>query len=296
MGVVSASNFTRARGKAKAHKKCRLEEQEQTGDERIAVHILLAFDVYAVSRETIAALGLLAKRKMLRRHVIELAHTPGGNMGRLFALGVWGFCGWLARHYTYHAPSGRNNWMTCCMMPKKTAATAEHDVETLVLRAKNGDERAFDSLITMQYHFIFRVAYRVLGHKSDAEDVAQTVCMRIATAISSFNHRSSFSSWLYRITINAARDLQRSQLRRHNLVDRAAALTPEYAEAEQEAHHHVRDIWNAIRKLPEKQRDAVILVHGEGLSQEEAARIMSCQKVTVAWHLHYARKSLKDLL
>ena len=42
--------------------------------------------------------------------------------------------------------------------------------------------------------------------------------------------------------------------------------------------------------------DAVILVHGEELSQEEAARIMSCKKVTVAWHLHNARKALRDLL
>lgn len=182
------------------------------------------------------------------------------------------------------------------MMRGETATVARNDVEDLVLRAQGGDQQAFNRLITEQYRFIFRVAFRVLGHKSDAEDVTQTVCMRLATALSSFNRGASFSSWLYRITINAARDLQRSQKRRQNLADGVAAFAPDYAEAEQEAGRQLDDIWNIIRSLPEKQRDAVILVHGEGLSQEEAARIMSCQKVTVAWHLHNARKALKELL
>ncbi len=182
------------------------------------------------------------------------------------------------------------------MMLEETAAVAPGDVEDLVSRAQDGDQQAFNRLITEQYRFIFRVAFRVLGHKSDAEDVTQTVCMRLATALSSFNRRASFTSWLYRITINAARDLQRSQKRRQNLADGAAAFVPDHVEAEQEAGRQLHDIWNIIRTLPEKQRDAVILVHGEGLSQEEAARIMSCQKVTVAWHLHNARKALRDLL
>ncbi len=176
------------------------------------------------------------------------------------------------------------------------AAARHDDVEDLVLRAQGGDEQAFNRLITEQYRFIFRVAFRVLGHKSDAEDVTQTVCMRLATALPKFNRRASFTSWLYRITINAARDLQRSQKRRQKLADGAAAFVPDHGEAEQETGRHLNDIWNTIRTLPEKQRDAVILVHGEGLSQEEAARVMSCQKVTVAWHLHNARKALKELL
>lgn len=182
------------------------------------------------------------------------------------------------------------------MVLDEALAMAQDDVDDLVRRAQNGDQHAFNTLITEQYRFIFRVAFRVLGHRSDAEDVTQTVCMRLATSLSSFNRRASFTSWLYRITINAARDLQRSQKRRQNLADGAAVFVPDYAEAEQEAGHQLDDIWTIVRSLPEKQRDAVILVHGEGLSQEEAARIMSCQKVTVAWHLHNARKALKELL
>lgn len=181
------------------------------------------------------------------------------------------------------------------LLRQETTAESE-DLEGLVIRAQRGDQQAFSRLIASQYHFIFRVAFRVLGHKSDAEDVAQTVCLRLATSLSSFDRRASFTSWLYRVTMNIARDFLRSQMRRKKLVDGAAALASEHVDAEQDAQRPVEDIWNAVRSLPEKQRDAVILVHGEELSQEEAARIMSCKKVTVAWHLHNARKALRDLI
>jgi RNA polymerase sigma-70 factor (ECF subfamily) len=176
------------------------------------------------------------------------------------------------------------------------AAAEAPDLETLVARAQRGDKRAFNQLVTSQYRFIFRVAYRVLGHKSDAEDVTQTVCMRLATGLASFDGRSSFTSWLYRVTLNAARDYLRSQARRGKLVDGVSILAADYVEAEQDAQRPVEDIWQAVRSLPEKQREAVILVHGEELSQEEAARIMDCKKVTVAWHLHNARKALREML
>ncbi|WEJ35042.1 MULTISPECIES: RNA polymerase sigma factor [unclassified Devosia] len=179
---------------------------------------------------------------------------------------------------------------------KEAAAADGPDVDELVVRSQRGDQQAFNRLIASQYHFIFRVAFRVLGHKSDAEDVTQTVCLRLATSLSSFDHRASFTSWLYRVTMNVARDFLRAQGRRKRLVDGAAILASEHVNAEQDAQRPVEDIWSVVRSLPEKQRDAVILVHGEELSQEEAARIMSCKKVTVAWHLHNARKTLRDLL
>jgi len=179
---------------------------------------------------------------------------------------------------------------------KEAAAADGQDVEALVVQAQRGDQQAFNRLIASQYHFIFRVAFRVLGHKSDAEDVTQTVCLRLATSLSSFDRRASFTSWLYRVTMNVARDSLRAQMRRKRLVDGAAVLASEHVDAEQDAQRPVEDIWAVVRSLPEKQRDAVILVHGEELSQEEAARIMSCKKVTVAWHLHNARKALRDLL
>lgn len=176
------------------------------------------------------------------------------------------------------------------------SGTIEDDVETLVARAQSGDAQAFNRLLVSQYRFIYRVAFRVLGHKSDAEDVTQNVCLRLASSLSSFDGRASFSSWLYRVTMNAARDFMRGKVRRQHLVDGAALVAPDHIKADHDAQRPVEDIWKAVRSLPEKQRDAVILVHGEDLSHDEAAVIMGCKKVTVAWHLHNARKALRELL
>jgi len=170
--------------------------------------------------------------------------------------------------------------------------TTEHLIE----RVKVGDTRAFEKLISEHYRFIYKTAFRWLGHKSDAEDVTQAVCIRLTDAITRFDGRSKFTSWLYSVTLNAVRDLQRSHKRRGKHIEAVSFVAREEIDANQEDQLRVNDIWRIVRQLPEKQRDAVMLVFGEQLSQAEAAVIMGCKEVTVSWHIHNARKSLKDLL
>ncbi|MCX8996045.1 sigma-70 family RNA polymerase sigma factor [Rhizobiaceae bacterium BDR2-2] len=170
------------------------------------------------------------------------------------------------------------------------------ETDTFVRLAKAGDVAAFERLVALHYPFILKTAFRWLGHRSDAEDVTQSVCMRLATILPGFDGRASFTSWLYRVTLNAVRDFQRSQQRRRQMASRVALIAPEKMEPDQENRMRVEDIWRRVRELPEKQRDAVLLVYGEHLSHAEAARIMQCKEVTVSWHIHKARKSLRDLL
>ena len=170
--------------------------------------------------------------------------------------------------------------------------TTEHLIE----RVKTGDTRAFERLISEHYRFIYKTAFRWLGHKSDAEDVTQAVCIRLVDAVARFDGRSKFTSWLYSVTLNAVRDLQRSHKRQGKHIQAVSYVAREEIDATQEDQLRVNDIWRIVRQLPEKQRDAVMLVFGEQLSQAEAAVIMGCKEVTVSWHIHNARKSLKDLL
>lgn len=170
--------------------------------------------------------------------------------------------------------------------------TTEHLIELV----KAGDTRAFERLISEHYRFIYKTAFRWLGHKSDAEDVTQSVCIRLVDAITRFDGRSKFTSWLYSVTLNAVRDLQRSHKRHGKHIQAVSYVAREEIDASQEDDLRVNDIWRIVRQLPEKQRDAVMLVFGEQLSQAEAAVIMGCKEVTVSWHIHNARKSLKDLL
>ena len=166
----------------------------------------------------------------------------------------------------------------------------------LVVRAQNGDAEAFGELIEDHYDLIHRTAWKWSGNRADAEDIAQDVCVKLGTAIASFDGRSAFSSWVYRITLNAVRDMQRSGRRRGRHADAYAEVTPEVQPASQEEAATNRQLWDAVRKLPEKQRDAVLLVYAEELSHAAAAEIMGIKEATVSFHVHEARKTLRGLL
>jgi len=134
------------------------------------------------------------------------------------------------------------------------------------------------------------------GNRADAEDIAQDVCVKLGSVIAQFDGRSAFSSWVYRITLNAVRDMQRAGKRRGRHADAYAEVSPEDQPAEQEEAATSRQLWEAVRKLPEKQRDAVLLVYAEDLSHAAAADIMGIREATVSWHVHEARKTLRGLL
>jgi RNA polymerase sigma-70 factor (ECF subfamily) len=75
-----------------------------------------------------------------------------------------------------------------------------------------------------------------------------------------------------------------------------AALADRPEPAAAEVHVLYGELWAAVRRLPEQQRDAVLLVYGQDLSHAEAAQVMGCTEKTVSWHLHEARKRLKSTL
>ena len=168
--------------------------------------------------------------------------------------------------------------------------------ETLIARAVRGDREAFGLLVARHYDFIFRTACKWCGKASDAEDIAQDVCVKLATILKSFDNRSAFTSWLYRVTLNAVRDMQRARARRGRNVDRYAEVAPDEYLPEQEDSAAAKELWDAVRRLPAQQRDAVLLVYSEGMNHAEAGVILGCKEATVSWHVHEAKKTLRGLL
>ncbi len=168
----------------------------------------------------------------------------------------------------------------------------------LVGKAREGDRVAFGELVERHYDFVYRIAYRWCGRKADAEDVAQEVCVRLGKAIRDYRGGSAFRSWLYAMTLNATRDLVRKSVRETAKVEAYGlhALTAGPAQGEAEAESRAEALWAAVRQLPDKQRDAVLLVYGEEFSHAEAAEIMSVAEATVSWHIHEAKKRLKQLM
>ena len=166
----------------------------------------------------------------------------------------------------------------------------------LATRAAGGCAAAFAALVERHYDRIYRVAWRLVGRRAEAEDIAQDVCVKLASAIRGWRGEAEFTTWLHRITYNRALDELRSR-------QRVVALAPSNVLAMIEAPVEdaidtveQRELWSAVRSLPGQQRDAVLLVYGEDLSHAEAARVMGCSEKTVSWHLHEARKRLKAML
>ena len=179
-------------------------------------------------------------------------------------------------------------------LPHQPVRTGSDNI--LVNRAKAGDRLAFAQLLEDHYDFIFRTACKWSGRKSDAEDIAQEVCIKLATAIQSFDGRSAFSSWLYRVTVNMVRDLQRSSSRRSKNIDAFSLVHPEDDPGNQEESTTAKELWRAVSELPEKQREAIMLVYAEDMNHADAAEIMGCKEATVSWHIHEAKKTLRGLL
>jgi len=170
------------------------------------------------------------------------------------------------------------------------------DSSTLVAQARAGNRSAFGLLIEQNYDFIHRIAWRWSGNRNDAEDIAQDVCIKLGSAIRQWRGEGLLRTWLYRMTLNAARD----HLRRHAREKRKA-----------EAYHRellsdvpppdagdddVTALWAAVKTLPDKTADAVLLVYGEGLNHAHAAEVLDCAEATVSWHIHDAKKRLKRML
>ncbi len=168
--------------------------------------------------------------------------------------------------------------------------------ETLALRAARGCRTSFARLIDRHYDRVYRLAWRWCGSRAAAEDIAQDVTLKLASAIRSYRAEAAFTTWLHRIAYTTSVDyLRRDQRIVATEPSEMTRLIDTTSETEQ-TEFSGYDLWKAVRSLPDQQRDAVLLVYGEDMSHGEAAHVMGCSEKTVSWHVHEAKKRLKALL
>ena len=171
------------------------------------------------------------------------------------------------------------------------------DDASLVRRAQGGDRNAFGELCDRHYRLAFQSAWRRVGNRTDAEDIAQEALIRMGQGLKSLREAELFRGWLVRIVTNAAMDLFRKRKAEKAGV---SAFTAEgdlvwFDDADDTADRDA-SLWAAVRQLPGKQREAVTLVFAQELNHREAAEAMGCAEATVSWHIHEAKKRLKILL
>jgi RNA polymerase sigma-70 factor, ECF subfamily len=162
----------------------------------------------------------------------------------------------------------------------------------LVKRAQKGDRWAFEQLVERHQHKLNTLAARVLGSQDDAADAVQDAFIRAWLALPSFRHGARFSTWLYRICLNAAHD-QRSKRPSTPLEE-----APEPADPRDEflTHELSGALQQALSDLDEEYRVAVVLYDVLGCSYAEIAELTKVAEGTVKSRIFRGRMRLGELL
>jgi RNA polymerase sigma-70 factor (ECF subfamily) len=161
--------------------------------------------------------------------------------------------------------------------------------EELVRRfVSDGLSDAVDVLLRRHQDRVFGLAYRILGNRADALDASQEVFVVVFRKAASFRHQSAFTTWLYRLTVNACNDHAR---RRSRLPQPAEAVDVASPDAIGRADDRMA-IAGAMRKLPLEQRTAVIMRDLLGLSYEEIAQATGTAVGTVKSRISRGRAAL----
>ncbi len=142
----------------------------------------------------------------------------------------------------------------------------------------------------------FRVAYGVLRHREDAEDVAQEAFVRAHRSIAQLRNRERFRAWLVRMTWRMAIDRLRTDKRRVARESTVQATPEATAEQQASAQERSRRLWAAIDELPDKLRMTIVLSGIEGHDVAEVARLLDIPEGTVKSRLFLARKALAEKL
>ncbi|MBI3281104.1 MAG: RNA polymerase sigma factor [Acidobacteria bacterium] len=175
-----------------------------------------------------------------------------------------------------------------------------------IARAQAGDRDSFRCLVDRHGRSVFRLAYRMTGNEFDAEDVVQETFLRAYRQIASYQSRSSFSTWLYRIAANYALDLMRSK-RRHQVrqIDPEPGQpglfeTLEHPEPTPDRAYFSRQIRDrldsALADLTEQERAAFVMRHFEGLSIEEIGATLDLAESATKNSIFRAVRKLRNAL
>jgi len=166
-------------------------------------------------------------------------------------------------------------------------------------------EREFETRLAECSTLAFRLAFSVLRHRQDAEDVAQEAFVKAHRKFSQLRDRDRFRAWLARMTWRLALDRQRAD-RRRATHEAASCVQPEHERAigpDRESvadDFHAREraaaLWQAIDSLPEKLRIVVVLANMEGHGLADVAALLGIPEGTIKWRLSEARRQLKEQL
>ena len=187
---------------------------------------------------------------------------------------------------------------------KKKISNKEIDL-SLVRRAKKGDYGAFDLLVLKYQSRVIATAFKYVKEKQLAEDIAQEAFIKSYKSINSFREESSFYTWIYRITVNTAKNYLVSSKRRDEVVisdlSQDDSFYPEKLDVDSPQEilkaSELRDlIFETLSSLGEETRTALSLREFDGLSYEQIAEIVKCPVGTVRSRIFRGREMIEEVV
>lgn len=180
------------------------------------------------------------------------------------------------------------------------------DEKELIKRAKDGDLKAYEDIIGIYEKKVFSIIYHMVRNESEVEDIAQEVFIKIYRNLPKFKEQSSLYTWIYRITVNVCIDEMK---KRKNVIYINDNIKTDDGEIEIQIKdegktleeivndkEYKRELFNCIKKLPERQRIMIVLRDIKGFTYMEIAEILKMNLGTVKSQINRARASLKEIL
>lgn len=167
--------------------------------------------------------------------------------------------------------------------------------EALASAAAGGDRDAFAALLERHYERIFGLAFRLTGTRTEAEDLTQDICLALPAKLGSWRGEARFTTWLYRVTVNAAHDRRRRAASRAKAADGWGDWEVNRRAGIAEAAAAQDWLTATMARLSPELRDTVALTLGEDLSQRDAAEVLGISEGTVAWRMSEVKKRLREM-
>ena len=201
-------------------------------------------------------------------------------------------------------------------LPKvKKPEEDEFNINRIIEKAKNGDDNAFEEIVRHYEKFVFNTAHKTLfssGYPQDrADDVVQMVFIKVWKSLDNFRGDSNFSTWLYRITVNASVDLMRKEGKNQEislsqessedgddgeLWDLPVTSADDIPEDALDRKETIIAVRKAIESLPKDQRDVIVMRDLNGFSYQEISELLQLEPGTVRSRINRGRTRLKEIL
>ena len=171
----------------------------------------------------------------------------------------------------------------------------ENNDTYLVQDCLTGKIEAFETLVERYQKTIYNVAYRMTNNYDDAEDIAQTVFIKVYDKLNTFNPKYKFFSWLYRIAMNESMNYL-NQRKRLTELDTEIIIKEETPADEYNRQETSAQLEDALMQIEPEYRILIILKHLEGFSYQEIAYCLDLPEKKVKSRLFDARRLLKNVL